>query len=65
MKVASRWAKDAKVELGHMRSVFYSEKDGLWHVLEQVLAEKEEVEKQADKDVARLQKKVKVFKLIK
>ena len=48
-----------------MRSVFQSEKDDLLHELEQALTEKEETEKQADEDGARLQKEVIVFKVMK
>ena len=63
--VANRQAEDAKAEFDCVKNVFQSEKDGLWRELEQTLAEKEETEKQADEDVARLQKEVKVFKLMK
>ena len=65
LEAANRQAEDAKVELDCARSVFQSKMDGLWRELDQALAEKEETEKQTDKNVARLQKEVKVFKLIK
>ena len=63
---AANWpAECVKAELDRERSVFQSEKDGLLRELEQALAVKAEPEKQADEDVARLEREVKVFKLIK
>jgi len=58
-------AEGIKTELNRERSIFESERDDLRCELEHALADKAEAEKQADEDIARLQKEVKVFKLMK
>ena len=55
--------KGAMAELDCERIVFRSKKNGLLRELKQALTDKAETKKQADEDVARLQKEVKVFKL--
>ena len=65
MKAANRPVEDVKAELNCARSVIQSEKDGLQRELQQALVDKEETKKQVNKDVMRLQKKVKIFKLMK
>ena len=65
MKASNRLAKGVKAELDCERTMFQGEKDSLLLELQQALASKVEAEKQANEDVARLQKEVKVFKLMK
>ena len=64
LEATNRLAEGGKAELDRERIVFQG-KDGLLCELEQALVHKAKAEKQADKDMARLQKEVKVFKFIK
>jgi len=64
LEVANWQTEGVKAELDRERNVFQSENDDLLRKLEQVLADKAEAEKQAD-EIARLEKEVKVFKLMK
>ena len=63
---AVNWlTEDINVELDRERIVFQGKQNSLLHELERALADKTEVEKPTDEDVERLQREIKVFKLIK
>jgi len=52
----------AMAELEQKRATSQEGMDGLWRDLEQALAERDEVENQADDDIERLQNDVQLFK---
>ena len=65
MGEARQLAEDAKVERDRERAIFHDEKEGLLRDLKQAQVDKIETEKKAGDFIAKVQKKVQVYKHLK